>query len=90
MSWSRRFDDPILVDGGRELKTLGEAGHYIGFLPKETQRRPEWQTAKMLLWAADRGAPVTFAYIAVMQAISSTKPEPEPRRKRAKKYRVVQ
>ena len=90
--WRRRFDDPIVLHDGGELRTLGEAGHYVRFLPKATQQRPEWQTAaKMLLWAADQGAPVMFAYIAMMQAISSTRPapKPEPRRKLAKAKRLI-
>jgi hypothetical protein len=88
--WQRKFDDPIELPDGGELRTLGEARHYIGFLPKAKQQRPEWQTAaKMLLMAADQGAPVMFVEIAMRSALSADgEPvQPPPRRKRAKRYK---
>jgi hypothetical protein len=29
LSWKRRFDDPIVLPGGRQLVTLEDAGDYI-------------------------------------------------------------
>jgi hypothetical protein len=90
--WRRAFDDPIPLPGGRILHTLGDAGHYVAALPQATQQRPEWQTAaEALLLVAKRGGPVMFARIGVMQALNAGKPGPEitPRRKRAKRYRIV-
>ena len=43
--WSRRFDDPISLPGGRKLVTLRDAADYITSLPKKESDLPEWQTA---------------------------------------------
>ena len=44
-----------------------------------------------LLLVAERGGPVLFARIGVMRALNTGKPDPEitPRRKGAKRYRIV-
>jgi len=41
MSWSRRFDDPIPLPGGKQLPSLEDAARYIELLPKAEQNRPE-------------------------------------------------
>jgi hypothetical protein len=90
--WDRPFDDPIPLAGNRILHTLGDAGHYVAALPQATQQRPEWQAAaEALLLVAESGGPVMFARIGMMLALSAGKPAPEitPRRKRAKRYRIV-
>jgi hypothetical protein len=54
--------------------------------------RPEWQKAThFLLMAAEGRLPVMFANIALLQALNAGKPTPEPtpRKKAAKKYRIV-
>jgi hypothetical protein len=33
MTWSRAFDEPIPLPGGRTLATLRDAGDYIAALP---------------------------------------------------------
>jgi hypothetical protein len=43
--WSRKFDDPISLPGGRQLVTLKQAADFIMALPKAEQGLPEWQTA---------------------------------------------
>jgi hypothetical protein len=66
MSWSRAFDEPIALPNGRVLKTLSDAGHFVTSLPKAKHDRPEWRlAAAMLMQAADDGAPVMFAEIAI-------------------------
>jgi hypothetical protein len=90
--WSRPFDDPIAVPEGQTLVTLGDAGRYIAGLPEKVQHRSEWQVAaEALLLVAERGGPTMFARIGVMRALNAGKPDPEitPRRKRAKRYRIV-
>jgi hypothetical protein len=90
--WKRPFDDPIVLPNGRVLRTLADAGHYVAGLPKATQELPEWQTAaEVLLLVAERGGPAMFARIGMMLALNAGKPDPEitPRRKRAKRWRVV-
>jgi hypothetical protein len=90
--WSRTFADPIILQDGRKLITLRDAGEFITRLPKAKHARPEWRlAAAMLMQAAEDGAPVMLAEIAMRRALNadgSAEP-PKPRRKRAKKYRIV-
>ena len=90
--WSRTFADPIILQVGRKLLTLRDAGEFITRLPKTKHGRPEWRlAAAMLMQAAEDGAPVMLAEIAMRRALNADggpKP-PKPRRKAAKKYRIV-
>jgi hypothetical protein len=45
MSWSRKFDDPILLPRGRRLVTLQDSGNFITKLPKAEHEAAEWQAA---------------------------------------------
>jgi hypothetical protein len=88
MSWSTEFDAPIVLDDGRELVTLRDAGQYVTGLPKKEQAKPHWQTAAHeLLTAAEHGGIVMLAWIAMRQALIAEKQTtpPEPRKKAAKK-----
>jgi hypothetical protein len=38
--WTRPFEDPIDLPGGRQLVTLEDAGNYITKLPKAAGRLP--------------------------------------------------
>jgi hypothetical protein len=88
--WSRTFADPIILQDGRKLSTLRDAGELITRLPKAKHNRPEWRLAAAMLMQA-AGAPVVLAETAMRRALNvDGKPgPPEPRRKRAKKYRIV-
>ncbi|GLR91319.1 hypothetical protein [Bradyrhizobium iriomotense] len=89
--WGRSFEDPIDVDG-RKLVTLRDAGKYIAALPKKEHDRPEWRAAmEALLLVVERGGPTMLARIGVMRALNRGRslPDAEPRRKKAKAYRVV-
>jgi hypothetical protein len=90
--WQRHFDDPIPLPDGRTLVTLGDAGRYIAALPSKVQHRPEGQAAvQALLLIVERGGPTMLARIGMMRALNAGKPDPEitPRRKRAKRHRIV-
>jgi hypothetical protein len=90
--WQRRFDDPITLPDGRLLKTLRDAGEFVARLPKAKHNQPAWRLAgAMLLQAAEDGAPVMLAEIAMRRALNADgKPtQPESRSKAAKKYRIV-
>jgi hypothetical protein len=69
--WSRKFDDPIVLPGGRKLTTLRDAGRYITKLPKAEHEAPEWlAAAEALLLVAERGGPTMLARIGVMRALN--------------------
>ena len=79
MSWSRAFDDPILLPDGCMLCTLRDAGEYIQVLPRAKYKQPEWEVAAEMLSAAVEGSgPLMFAEIAMRKAVSAGKPAPEP------------
>jgi hypothetical protein len=70
MTWSRAFDEPIFVAGGRKL-TLLDAGEYITSVPKKEHDAPEWQAAmQTLILVAEGGGPTMFARIGVMRALN--------------------
>lgn len=92
MTWSREFDEPIPLPGGKLLRTLRDAGEHIAALPKKEHAAPEWQAAmEALILVAEGGGPTMFARIGIMRAFNHGKmdPEIEPRRKRAKSYRLI-
>jgi hypothetical protein len=67
--WSRKFDDPIDLPGGRKLVTLEDAGNYITKLSKAEHMVPEWQAAMQVLILVVRGGPTMLARIGVMRAL---------------------
>lgn len=93
VTWSRRFDTPIAVDGKTTLRTLRDAGDHILKLPKAKRALPNWQlAAQLLLSAAEQGGILMMADIAMRQALAHGKPKvvkEEPGRKTAKAYRIV-
>lgn len=92
MPWSAPFDDPVHLEDGRQLLTLRDAARYIQQLTKAEQAKPHWQTATSILIGAAEGRDfVMHARIAVLKAISHGRPEPpaEPRRKRAKAFKII-
>jgi hypothetical protein len=68
-------------------------GHYVTGLPKAMHNTPEWRVAAtMLMQAAEYGAPVTLAAIAMLRGPECRwgPPEPpKPRRKPPKTHRVI-
>ena len=69
MPWDQRFDDPIMLPGGKPLVTLRDAALYITKLPKAEHDAEEWQTAmEALLLVAESDGPTMFARIGVMRA----------------------
>jgi hypothetical protein len=69
--WSREFDEPIALPGGRKLVTLRDAASYITALPKKEADAPEWQAAiEALMLVVELGGPTMFARIGVMQALN--------------------
>jgi len=92
MSWSRKFDEPIVVGKGKALRTLRDAGNYVAALPKKVAALSHWQVAaSCLLAAVEKGGLVEMARIAMLRALRAGEPEPAPtpRKKPARKYRLV-
>ena len=71
MSWSRRFDEPILLPNGRKLRTLREAINWLAKeVPKSEHKMEKVQTAAhCVTQAAENGGPMIFAQMGMMQAI---------------------
>ena len=83
MTWSREFDEPVLLPEGRTLATLRDAGDYIAALPKKEHDAPEWQAAmQALILVAESGGPTMLARIGVIRALNRHYvPELDPRGK---------
>jgi hypothetical protein len=75
VSWSRRFDEPIVLPDGRKLKTLAEAIAYLAeTVPKAERKHPTVViAADHLTRAAEQNYPMTFARMAALQAIHRKK-----------------
>jgi hypothetical protein len=91
MVWFKRFADPIILAGGRQLLTLRDAADYIVALPKAESDTAYWQIAMQTLIAvAERNGSEKLARIAMLWALNRGKPPPVPApKKSAKKFRVV-
>jgi hypothetical protein len=83
-NWSRRFDELIKLPGGGKLFTLKDA---IAWLAKEVPQSEHGMkqvqaAAHCVTEAAEKGGPLLFARIGMMQAINRHKPvEFDPKRK---------
>jgi hypothetical protein len=74
--WSRRFEPAIPIQNGRSLFTLRDAGKFIEALPKAEHDAPRWRTAiELLLFVAEKGAPVMMARVAMMRALHHREPQ---------------
>jgi hypothetical protein len=73
------------------LVTLRDAGHLIAELPKHEHEAPQWQAAiKALLLVAAHGDDTMLPRIGMMRALyPRDEPGPTPRKRRAKKHRIV-
>jgi hypothetical protein len=71
MSWSRRFDEPIPLPGGRQFVTLKDAAEDIQKLPEAEQQLEEWQTAvEALLLVVELNGLTMMARIGIMRALN--------------------
>jgi hypothetical protein len=78
--WSARFDDPIALPDGGELRTLLDAGRYVDALPRSTHEREEWQAVmEVILSAVEGREPVRLAQVALTLALQESKPMKGPR-----------
>jgi hypothetical protein len=92
VTWSRPFDDPIVTPAGKKLLALKDAAAYIRKLPKKEQDADHWQVAvSTLIMAAEDRGPLLHAAIAMHRALAHGRPDTTnpPRRKAAKKYKIV-
>jgi hypothetical protein len=78
MSWSRRFDESIMV-GKLELVTLHHAASYVAGLPPLVANQPHWQAAiRALMLVAETDGPTMMARIGMMRALAHGKPTTTP------------
>jgi hypothetical protein len=71
VDWSRRFEDPIPLPGGRTLRTLRDAASHVMALPGKTRQSDEWQAAiEALLMAAEDRGPLVHARIGVLRGLN--------------------
>jgi hypothetical protein len=88
--WHRTFDDPIPLTGGGELRTLRDAGNYIAKLSKREHDTFAWRAAiEALMLVAEHGGDTMLPRIGIMRALYPDGPVPTPRKKWAKRYRIV-
>ena len=80
--WSRKFDEPIPLPDGGELRTLLDAGRYVDTLPSSMPEREEWQAVmEVLLSAVEGREPVSLLRIALTLALQESSPMRGPRRR---------
>lgn len=78
--------------GRPQVGDAARRGRIIAALPKKEHDQPEWRAAMgALLLVVERGGPTMFARIGIMRALNAGRPGPElePRRTRAKAYRIT-
>jgi hypothetical protein len=69
--WSKLFEDPIPLPGGRQLVTLLNAGEYISVLPRKEIQSDHWQAAiEALLMAVDGHGPLLHARVGMLRALN--------------------
>jgi hypothetical protein len=75
VSWSRRFDEPIVLDDGTTLRTLQQAIQYLAkTVPKAEQKHEKvLNAADHLTRSAEQDYPMYFARAATLQAIHRNK-----------------
>lgn len=92
-AWDKKFTDPIVLPGGRQLLTIGDAARYVTSLPKRERAKDYWApAATMLRLVGENDGCEFFARLAVMHGLRKgikDAPSAEPRRKRARAYKIV-
>lgn len=80
MSWSRPFDRPIKLPGGKIIKTLGDARDHLLSLPKDQHQAPAFiAAAEAVVLAGEQRGPVMHANVGMAQLVHGPIPPPEPR-----------
>ena len=75
MTWSRKFDEPIPLPDGGELRTLLDAGRYVVAIPPSMHEREEWQMVMDVLLSAVEGRePVSLLRISFTLALQESSP----------------
>ena len=85
MSWSRKFDEPIVLPNGKKLVTLRDAIAWLAsqFRSHSTICARFQAAAHCVTEATEKNGPMEFARIGMMQAIHRHTPPPpiDPSRK---------
>jgi hypothetical protein len=86
-NWTIRFQPAMAANSEPSAMPVS----VLALLPAEAERE-HWQvTMELLISAAEKGGIVMMARIAMLRALNHGDPDPapEPRRNRAKRYRIV-
>jgi hypothetical protein len=82
VSWSKRFDVPIVLQSGEKLETLADARAHLLSLPKSKHQTPAVEAAiEALMMAAEGRGPVMHANADIARLVHGTQkkiPEPQP------------
>jgi hypothetical protein len=92
LSWSKAFSEPIPLPDGTEIDTLRDAIRYLAkSIPAREHKLPAVQAAALCVTqAAENGGSMMMARVGMMQAIHRhERAGHQPRRKPAKKFRIV-
>jgi hypothetical protein len=80
VSWSKRFDVPIVLPDGSKLQTLADARRHLLALPKRDHDRPDVGAAiEALLMAAEGRGPMMHANAGIARVVYGPPGIPEAR-----------
>ena len=80
VSWSKRFDVPIVLQNGEKLITLADARKHLLSLPESRHGGPAAQAAiEARIMAANGEGPLMHANAGITRVVYGPKPMPEPR-----------
>jgi hypothetical protein len=71
--WSKRFDEPIVLNDGTELTTLRDAIPYLARTVPQGRTEKVLSASDHLTRSAEQGYPLFFARAATLQAIHRNK-----------------
>jgi hypothetical protein len=87
VSWSKRFDVPIMLPDGKSLSTLADARQHLLALPKARHEAADVTTAiEAMLMAAEGLGPVMHANVGIARVINGRPKIPEPQQSKEKHW----
>jgi hypothetical protein len=79
VSWSKRFEVPIVLRSGEKLETLADARAHLLSLPKSKRQNPAVEAAiEALMMAAEGGDAMMHANAGIARLVRRLQKIPEP------------